>query len=272
MVRRHTKSQRDQLLMQGVAPPEPSSSVFSAPGTGVSTEPPYKHDGGELEMSVAVLCPHCGKKLVANERIAGREVGCPGCKGRLVIPASAHPETVLPAIPIQQPAENPLAFLDSATPTQTSAIPPPLPISASQNPAAAVVPPAKFNWRKIAGIFVAVLMILGGAARGCHQAGGEAQKGESVSVADFVDKTQKFKGYSIEFEMLYNGGKPLRQQSGTVTRFYLSDSDASGLINIDIPSSLDLPNALDGNSVVVIFDCNEGRLDSGNIATEIKRP
>ena len=94
-----------------------------------------------------------------------------------------------------------------------------------------------------------------------------------MSYADFVDNTMKFKGGWVQFEMTLNHvGDTLRAHSGGRAEFYLNGDNAKGVIMIDIPVNLNLPNATDADNLLVTFDCVEGRLDSGNVAREIRRP
>ena len=69
-------------------------------------------------MSATVSCPHCNGKIVADPRIAGREVGCPHCNGRVIMPTAQAPKPALPAQPVQQAPSglttiDPLDFLDA---------------------------------------------------------------------------------------------------------------------------------------------------------------
>jgi DNA-directed RNA polymerase subunit RPC12/RpoP len=62
--------------------------------------------------SSVVACPHCGGRIVAEERIAGREVGCPHCNGRVIMPAVAPTlSPALPAAPVESWQTDPFDFL-----------------------------------------------------------------------------------------------------------------------------------------------------------------
>jgi hypothetical protein len=48
-------------------------------------------------MTANVSCLHCNGLIVADPRIAGREVGCPHCNGRVIMPAVPAPRAAKPA-------------------------------------------------------------------------------------------------------------------------------------------------------------------------------
>lgn len=99
---------------------------------------------------------------------------------------------------------------------------------------------------------------------------------EDVSVIDFIDNTSGYRGDELEFEMMYSDYelRPLRQRFGHRVTFWISDieADASGEVIIDIPAGLNVPNASNGDTVIVRFECREGRLNLGNVAISIERP
>jgi DNA-directed RNA polymerase subunit RPC12/RpoP len=69
-------------------------------------------------MSATVSCPHCNGKIVAEARIAGREVGCPHCNGRVIMPKLAtapRPSPALPAIVEVEPPPLPTAAQQTTT-------------------------------------------------------------------------------------------------------------------------------------------------------------
>jgi hypothetical protein len=47
--------------------------------------------------------------------------------------------------------------------------------------------------------------------------------------------------------------------------------DARADIFIKVPSNLSMPNASHFDKVIVCFQCGDGSLDFGNVATNIKR-
>jgi hypothetical protein len=72
---------------------------------------------GRMKMSATVSCPLC-KGLIANSpQHAGREVGCPHCSGRVMMPAAVPSPPPLPV-------ENSFDFLQSAKATVGSNRPP----------------------------------------------------------------------------------------------------------------------------------------------------
>lgn len=72
-------------------------------------------------MSISICCPHCKVRFRADERIAGREVGCPKCNGKFVIPkvAPSQPPPLPPTatqVATKTAQPNPLGFLESTPP------------------------------------------------------------------------------------------------------------------------------------------------------------
>ncbi len=170
-------------------------------------------------MPTTVSCPHCNGQIVADLRIAGREVGCPHCNGRVVMPAAPAPapplmpppvvKPILPARPVHQPAASPLDFLDSPqeqsppAPPQQQASSEPLDFLGQATPTAAHATPATSSyrpppkkvaaqpWQIIAGAVV-VVCLLGGviAVIGGGSRGGLPGGIGGMSKNDFVSKVR----------------------------------------------------------------------------------
>ncbi len=68
------------------------------------------------------------------------------------------------------------------------------------------------------------------------------------------------------------GHGDLRQNIGGVEEFFLMDLDSGNHANVVVKlANLTVPNASYLDQVVVQFDCTQGELETGNIATEIRR-
>jgi len=124
-------------------------------------------------------------------------------------------------------------------------------------------------WLKIALPAFGVMLLCCGGLRGCGGGGWEY-----VSAADFIDNTADYQGVELEFEMQFLPMDDISLRQGGMAPFYLYDldSDASADISIEVPRDLNVPNAGDGDTLIVRFVCREGRLEFGNVATSIERP
>lgn len=63
-----------------------------------------------MSVKVKFRCPHCDVNLSAGGKLAGREVGCPGCAVPLVVPAvtalvPVRPQAVMPRVAEARPVE-----------------------------------------------------------------------------------------------------------------------------------------------------------------------
>jgi membrane protein YdbS with pleckstrin-like domain len=76
---------------------------------------------------VGFYCPHCGKRIVAGDELAGRATLCPYCRGEFVVPPSVTsipaPAPAAPsAAPAPAPAASPLAPSPAAASSYASAV------------------------------------------------------------------------------------------------------------------------------------------------------
>ncbi len=95
----------------------------------------------------------------------------------------------------------------------------------------------------------------------------------SPKIADLADNTDAYKGKSVTVKMRWNfrGDYTLRELRGETLAFTASEPGARADLLIDIPRDLDVPNAKDGDLLLVTFKCG-GSLKKGNVATAVKRP
>jgi hypothetical protein len=101
----------------------------------------------------------------------------------------------------------------------------------------------------------------------------------SVRIADFIDHTERYKGQVVTLPLMVRSralippGETLRALAGGAARFQGSSEDGNRLdLMIDLPRSLEIPKLSFGDRAVVSFRCNEGDLQRGNEAIEIRRP
>lgn len=117
-----------------------------------------------------------------------------------------------------------------------------------------------------------VLVLLGGVCLA------EDPKPADDKIADFVDNTEKYKGKEVTFTLKYldpQGIYPLRTRlgdKGVVFKGRDSKNKAELAVGIDLGPKLEVPNAKDGEEVIVTFKCGDGKLDKGNVAVKIRRP
>lgn len=90
---------------------------------------------------------------------------------------------------------------------------------------------------------------------------------------DFIDNTQRYEGSELSLALTFGDNGSLRYYKGESARFYTFNRGCSSKLEImiDIPDSLDVPNVVAGDSVMVSFLCSKGSLNYGNIALDIWR-
>jgi hypothetical protein len=98
-------------------------------------------------------------------------------------------------------------------------------------------------------------------------------------ISDFVDKTEAYKGKTLTFRLAYvdrTGPNPLRTRLGDQSvpfRAVDPNNGAKLLLGLDFPKDLDgVPNAKDGEEVVVTFRCTVGDTSKGNVVVAARRP
>jgi Zn-dependent protease with chaperone function len=84
---------------------------------------------------MVTACPNCGKRLKANDNLAGKKATCPACKNTFTITAEIGSSAATPPVqaapgsvqkPVPVPSPSPAAVAEAAAPTAPS-VPPPLP-------------------------------------------------------------------------------------------------------------------------------------------------
>ncbi len=195
------------------------------------------------------------------------------------VPPPARPPTPpplpAPMAPAMQPIPESSGYPIQAAVVDHRAVPPPLARLGGRAAAGQQIPQTapQTDWRKVGAAILAVLMVLGILSKVARIVGRLGGGGANVSYSEFIDNTARFKGDTLQFEMSLNtAGDQLWDYAGGRAEFYMFDSNAHGVIVIDIPANLNLPNATDADELLVTFDCNNGRLDSGNLARGIRRP
>ena len=180
-----------------------------------------------------------------------------------------------PAIIVQPSSETvgaaPLDFVESPAPNSA-----PLSSSTIRKPPIKKTTPQRLVAIVVGTIvaFVAFCIVLGNLDfhGGGGGGGGGGSATTSASINDFIDNTQKYKNETLQFKMQMGSGE-LRQRIGGAAQFFLMDLDSGSSANVivQIPRNLAVPNVSYMDPVVVAFKCTEGQLDSGNVATEIRR-
>ena len=101
----------------------------------------------------------------------------------------------------------------------------------------------------------------------------------TVKITDFIDYTSRYKGQVVTLPLMVRSrelippGQTLRALAGGAARFQGSSEDGNRLdLMIELPRSLDIPKLSFGDRAVVSFRCNQGELNRGNEAVEIRRP
>lgn len=206
-----------------------------------------------------VSCPHCNGPIAADPSLAGQQVACPHCSRIFLMPGQTLAQAIAP-VPSQ-----------AANGT---------PIMIDPSPAASLSVSHRYGRKKtswplwlVIGAPIAGMMLLccGGLA---VLDIGDGSGWYDVSIADFIDNTHEYRGDELEFDMMLSFqhvGSSLRQHRGGAALFYLSDGSASADVVVQIPANLEVPNASAGDDLFVQFKCTQGRLDSGNVATRIRR-
>jgi hypothetical protein len=99
---------------------------------------------------------------------------------------------------------------------------------------------------------------------------------ENHLVPNLADKTASFKGKTVVLEVTYECPGTdvfLRHLSGKAAKFYAFAPGTTSQIDIlaNLPSALEIPDARDGDKLILTFECTEGSLTRGNVAKLIKR-
>ena len=112
------------------------------------------------------------------------------------------------------------------------------------------------------------------------EAAAAAAVAEKVSIPDFIDFTEKYKGRMIgSLELIVDSpifaddNMSLQLYVGGKVNFRAYGPKGSTLnVTISIPKNLSVPKAVSGDKLIVTFKCTQGDLRQGNVAVEIKRP
>ena len=131
-----------------------------------------------------------------------------------------------------------------------------------------------------------VVGLLGGGADNGNVGGGSDRNGvignnnDNDVVVAFIDDPENFRGQVLELRMTYmtkavdGSYPPLRDRKGGLAKFsiYVVGTGASAEVVMRIPADINCPNIQFGDYAVVRFRCNDGDLEFGNVALEIRRP
>lgn len=105
------------------------------------------------------------------------------------------------------------------------------------------------------------------------------RKNDNTRLLDFNDDPAKFSGKTLTFEMQLSepGADGLREVPRDRAQLILSgragNPPASVKIVVDYADILDkVPNAHQGDRIIVTFDCLAGSVKNGNVAKSIARP
>jgi len=93
---------------------------------------------------------------------------------------------------------------------------------------------------------------------------------------DLIDKTEDYKGKTIQMVLTYTGAVDLRGAVGKLVPFALGNTDIyidvlPGKEGSKIKEIKDLPNLTAGDRATVTFLCQQGDLNRGNRIIDIKR-
>lgn len=103
---------------------------------------------------------------------------------------------------------------------------------------------------------------------------------EDVDVLDFIDNTPSYKGKKLRMELHLKRmshvelmDKGLRELRGPIDLpFYSYEGGASLNMNILVDKDIEVPNAQQGDAVLITFICGDGSLKHGNLALKVTRP
>jgi RsiW-degrading membrane proteinase PrsW (M82 family) len=76
-------------------------------------------------MPISIECPACGRRLKANDALAGRRLPCPSCRSEVEVPAPASAEETAAALLLESDAAAPAAPPPEYTPMPVPAAPAP---------------------------------------------------------------------------------------------------------------------------------------------------
>ncbi|MGH8688814.1 MAG: hypothetical protein ACREVQ_14025 [Burkholderiales bacterium] len=115
------------------------------------------------------------------------------------------------------------------------------------------------------------------AASGCDSQ--QSDNSMPLNVADFVDHTEKYKGLTLSLPLTISegihgrDGDSLKNYLGRVVAFhgFFGQSQNRFNLKVQIPENLEVPNAVYLDTVTVVFVCEEGDLQKGNVAKSISR-
>lgn len=102
-------------------------------------------------------------------------------------------------------------------------------------------------------------------------------KPQNELISDFVDNPGRYKGKTLTLQVQYDGGagKTLRERLGGKSVPFKGKDPNNGaklVLGLDLPKDLDVPNAQQGEEVIVTFKCEAGNTSKGNTVTMITRP
>jgi hypothetical protein len=92
------------------------------------------------------------------------------------------------------------------------------------------------------------------------------------TAADFFDNPDSYVGKTIQMLVVLRARDNLRQCVGFLTPFSaLAYAPMKTVFYIKIPTGMKVPNAVEGDFLKVIFRCDNGLLEKGNVALAISR-
>ncbi len=130
-------------------------------------------------------CPSCNQRIAADATWSGQQIQCPACKAQIAVPAAPAPAPSQAAAAPTPPPKGRLSVSSHAPAADAPPPPSPFPVGVPGRP---MKPTGGSSAGKTAGIAIACVVLVAGAAFGfmkfrAHKAEAEAKAAEAAAVA-----------------------------------------------------------------------------------------